>query len=309
MNPASLRRDGGNLAWLGIEAVVLGTQSIGYGTVAWIALRPSASHVRTATPSRALKIDETHIVRELEITNLDGDAMVVPTNLVLRGGLQTRTVERTVVLAPGAVARVPVKCVEKGRWSPENAATASSFTASEYTSIAQRRGMSAMKTMSLRSGTGYSAPQDAVWQGVERELTRSGVQSSTSSYGAYLGTVRKRRVDAVHAQGYAIPVSANAVLLVSQGAWFAFEAYASPDALAENAPSLLADLLEPPVRQPGLPLSIGELVARVWSATLEPIPLVEGTIGEPFVASAVGLDGEVMLVDGRVAHATMAGEW
>jgi hypothetical protein len=309
MNHASPRPVGASLAWLGVEAVVLGTQPMGHGVVAFIALQPAASDVRVVTPSRALKIAETRIVRELEVTNLDGDAVVVPTNLVMRGGLQTRAVERTVVLAPGATARIPVKCVEKGRWSAESAETGHVLSASETTSVSVRREMSMVKTMSLRSGAGFAAPQDAVWRGVQEELTRSGVRSPTSSYGAYLGSVRKRLVEAVQKQGYTLPVAANGVLLVSEGAWFAFEAYSSHEALAENADALLADLFTPPARTRALPISIGELVARVWSAKLEPIPVVEGTIGDPFLASAMGLDGEVMLVEGRVAHVTMAGEW
>jgi hypothetical protein len=309
MNPVTVPRKENTLAWLGVEAVVLGTQHMGHGLAAWIALRPTALHVRAATPSRALQISETRIVGELEVTNCYADSIVVPANLVMRGGLQTRAVERSVVLAPSSTARIPVKCVEKGRWSPETPATGASLSNTETTSVSVRREMSAMKRMSLHGGTGYAAPQGAVWEGVEKELTRTGVRSPTSSYGTYLGTARKRMVESVERHGYSVPDAANAVLLVSQGTWFAFEAFSSADALVETAPTLLADLFEPAPRTSDLQLPVGEIVARVWSAKLEPLAAVAGTIGQPFAASAMGLDGEVMLVDGRVAHATMAGEW
>src|SRR5262245_17389665 len=103
---------------LGIAYERVSLEEVGFGTAVWLHVTPSAPRVRIlgrssveqGSATRALRIGETGQVPEIQIDNLDGDPLLLPAHLVLAGGWQTRSVERSVVVAGGASARVPVKC-------------------------------------------------------------------------------------------------------------------------------------------------------------------------------------------------------
>src|SRR6185437_1310024 len=181
---------------LGFAFDLLGVQDVGFGAVAWLRLGPAATGIRTLVrpardpggetgarvPARALHIGETGQVPELEVENRGGDALLLPAHVVLSGGWQTRAVERSIVVPGGGSARVPVKCVEAGRWAPRDDQTARSFEVTDRTGVRTRWSTTQSMVDQLARHGRFAAEQSAVWQQVEEELTRCAVTSRTRSY-------------------------------------------------------------------------------------------------------------------------------
>jgi hypothetical protein len=110
---------------------------------------------------------------------IDGD--------VLEGAKQTRVLNTSVLLAPHSKTKIPVSCVERGRWryvSPE-------FTGSDYVAPSDIRAMKAAGVhRSLRQNLGHIADQGRVWQCVGRAQARFGVHSETDSMADLFHTKR-----------------------------------------------------------------------------------------------------------------------
>jgi len=101
---------------------------------------------------------------------IDGD--------VLEGAKQTRVLNTSVLLPPHSKTKIPVSCVEQGRWryiSPE-------FCGSDYAAPSDIRAMKVAGVHhSLRHNLGHLADQGRVWQCVGRVQDRFGVLSDTDS--------------------------------------------------------------------------------------------------------------------------------
>ncbi len=109
---------------------------------------------------------------------MDGEGLVA--------GLQNRVVNTAVLAEAGLTHRLPVTCVEQGRWSGEGGFRAGS---SAYPSL--RAILASSVAASLVHGRGFSADQDAVWSSVKQKLSSLRVSSATSSmHDAYSGVSR-----------------------------------------------------------------------------------------------------------------------
>jgi hypothetical protein len=101
---------------------------------------------------------------------IDGD--------VLEGAMQTRVLNTSVLLAPHSKTKIPVSCVERGRWS----SVSPEFSGSDYTAPSDIRAMKVAGVhRSLRQNLGHVADQGRVWQCVGRAQARYGIRSETDS--------------------------------------------------------------------------------------------------------------------------------
>lgn len=340
--PVPPARSGGspNLSDLGIVWRVLGLEQVGFGAAAWVTLSPSLPSITTCgAPGpddlharRTLRFGETGQVPEIEVENLTEGSILLPAHLVVTGGWQTRAVERSVVVPAGATARVPVKCVEAGRWAPRDEKSAGSFEVSERTAVRTRWSTSFNMLEQLERHGRFAAEQSAVWQHVEEELSRSPEPSHTRSYEAYLRGVKRKHLEAVRKANVKPPPEANAVILFPRGGGFWIEAYATPAALAEQADDLLADLFDTATRnetEMSDPPSIDGLLRMLWALPLRPVEHIDGTLGSAYALSCrfdlragvpqvIGPDqeagptayettGAVLAVDAGVAHLSVGG--
>jgi hypothetical protein len=291
-----------SLARSGIRYQALARTRVGAGAILWMRIAPAAERIRLSTQVRSLRYEETGVVARIDAFNPSADPVLVPAHLVLRGGRQTRVVERSLIVAPGARASIPVKCVERGRWSPESPTTSDRLSGSEHSSVITRHELATSKYGCYRETGAYMADQSSLWRHVDDELTRSGIESATSSYGAYLSSVQLR---ARHGAGTTLraPADVNAVLLLCAD-WLAFEAYPSPAALRDRLPALLADM--PDADDAPVLGGTRRAMAALWHEALEPIPPVADTLGEIYAVGSLALAGEVALMDGAMVHASIS---
>jgi hypothetical protein len=291
----------------------LGSEAVGFGRVAWLRLGPVAPGLLTLSRSgeetRALRIGETGQVPEIQVDNHGPSQILLPAHLVLSGGWQTRAVERSVIVQAGGSARVPVKCVEAGRWAPRDDQTARTFEVAERTGVRTRWSTSRSMADQLARHGRFAAEQSTVWEQIDDELTRGAVQSRTRSYEAYLQGVKKRLVGEARRAGVRPPLAANGVALFPSGGGFWIEAYPHPEALAEHTADLLSDLFdeghdERPAGRPGPLDDDNALLEALWRAPLRPLDPIAGTAGDGFAMAdgPQGAAGVVLVVDGAVAH-------
>lgn len=307
---------------LSVTCERLGIVEIGFGAAVWLRVARAASQVRVLGPrgdeARALRIEETGQVPEIQLENRGPTPLLVPAHLVLAGGWQTRAVERSVVVASGVSARVPVKCVEAGRWAPRDEKTAATFEVEGRTAVRTRWSASSSMAEQLRFTGRFAAEQAAIWQHVDEELARTPAGSRTRSYEAYLHRVKAPFLADARRAGAHAPPGANAVIVLPRGGGYWLEAYPTEGALALAADELLADLFDPDLKGDGLSSRLNDLDAlldELWSAPLRSLDALPGTAGEAFAWSGERdlhanappnapppAAGAALLVGGAVAH-------
>ncbi len=119
------------------------------------------------------EINRSGKVNTLLVRNLSADTLFLMSGEILIGGKQDRVVASDMLIAPNSgQAKLPVYCVEKGRWKIESDGT--KFT--EYYGMANEH---------LRDIIDHSGSQQDVWSEVSKSNKKDGVSSSTDAYTAH----------------------------------------------------------------------------------------------------------------------------
>jgi hypothetical protein len=291
------------MADLGVAWTILSLESVGSGVVAWLAVTPCAKGVHGHGAEHPLRIEETGDVPILRVLHDGGVPILLPSDVVLAGGKQTRVVERSVILAPRSTTDVPVRCVERGRWSSRPGPSSGQFEAKDMVGLEMRRDLNKMKSENhARTGV-YQADQQGVWDRVDRELTASRVMSTTASYEACLDSPeRKKRARTSKRRARPAP-GANGVLVIDASSAVWLEVYPSESALVAAASMLLSDLFDAglaPVQTDRAAVeSILEQMARSPTRRVPPVP---GTLGDARVLVGAASTGSCLFMDGALAH-------
>ncbi len=104
--------------------------------------------------------------------NLSSDTLFLMSGEILQGGKQDRVIARDMLIPPGeGRVRIPVFCVEQGRWKYKGQANDQKFT--EYYGMANEH---------LRDIIDHRQGQSQVWDEVSKSNKRDGVSSSTDAY-------------------------------------------------------------------------------------------------------------------------------
>lgn len=286
---------------------------IARGMIGWIEVRPSASAVvSVGRAEQRVRIEETGKVSALRVVNDGLVPVLLPADLVLGGGLQTRCVDRSVVIAAGASCLVPVRCVERNRWSPRNAQTANHFDVQGTSSLSLRRTLGTARSQAFRNAGTLCADQSFVWSQVDAECNRTGSGTTTSSYEGYLSGVRSRHLESARRSGVVAPARANgAVLLTGDGEWM--EVHPSATALSAATTEIVANLFDPSTPPLLGARSIGAAVAAVeravdtvWSAPTGILEGLPGAVGDYRVMTSGAMTGTAVLLDGAAVHVVAA---
>ncbi|MGA9115156.1 MAG: DUF6569 family protein [Bacteroidota bacterium] len=124
------------------------------------------------------EIGEGGVVNTLLVENhwdclifmMDGD--------VLAGAKQNRVLNTSVLLAPHSTTKIPVSCVERGRWRH----TSDSFSSRNYSAPSFLRAQKAQRvTENLKQNRGHVSQQGEVWEGVDRLSMMANVHSPTDN--------------------------------------------------------------------------------------------------------------------------------
>jgi hypothetical protein len=243
---------------------------------------------------RVTEVDDAGVVPELKVLNpLEANVLLYDGEELL-GAKQNRILNVSVLVAAQSESRIPVSCVEEGRWSRRSAAFAAAPHAA-YPDL-RRRKAEALAAQPLTPG----AAQDEVWNSVRAKASLHSVASPTGAqadiYSAQAGDLEKMR-DAFPLQ----PGQCGAVLATGGG--FCLDYLSRPDAFARLYPKLLGGyLLDALGRLDPKPVDNGEFdtfVSAVANAPRSRRPAVAlgkdvRLRGDGVVGSGLQLDGELI---------------
>lgn len=154
------------------------------------------------------------------------------------GAKQNRTLNITVLAAPGKT-RIPVTCVEQGRWHYEGA----EFHTGAYEHF-ELRTLKAHMVGKSRKARGphmakFAADQGMVWDAVSRESARHGAHSATGAlHDVYRSTKVSGGLDAA-IKGIEVPADTRGVVVAIGGEIVGADLFESPEVFERIWPRIL----------------------------------------------------------------------
>ena len=243
---------------------------------------------------RVTEVDEAGAVPELEVVNPLEENVLLYDGEELVGAKQNRILNVTVLVAAQSEARIPVSCVEQGRWSRQSAA----FAAARHAANPQlrKRKAEALATQPLALG----AAQREVWEAVNETASLHSVHSPTGAQ----ADIFSARADALANLRSAFPLQPGQCgAVLGAGGDFCLDYVSRPDAFARLYSKLLEGyLLDELDRLDQEPVDMGELeafvsgVAKARRSRRPSVALGEDVRlrGEDVVGSGLQLDEELI---------------
>lgn len=130
---------------------------------------------------RVGELSEGGQVPYLAVENMGKNPVLILDGEELVGGKQNRIVNTTVLVFAGSVIKIPVSCVESGRWDNRR------YDFDSGKAIFRARSRAVQKesvTLSLRARGTFQSDQTAVWHEVGESLNDLGISSETSDFRA-----------------------------------------------------------------------------------------------------------------------------
>ncbi len=106
------------------------------------------------------EVSEGGTVPELRMTNFSDKVVLVVDGTELVGAKQNRIVNASFLIPPQSITKIPVSCVEQGRWEYKGREFGSSR---HFAAHSIRRGNAELHKESLRQKRGYASDQGQVW--------------------------------------------------------------------------------------------------------------------------------------------------
>jgi len=196
---------------------------------------PEAAYVTLADGlRRGVRITETGpdgSVPELVVENPLDERVLLYDGEELIGAKQNRILNLTVLLAPQSRTRIPVSCVEAGRWRMRSAA----FAAASHTAGPELRLRKAQVLGANPLARGVA--QSEVWSAIDEQSLRRGVSSPTAAH-ADLFTHHRAALRELR-QAFPARSGQCGVILVLPDGHLCLDYLSRPDAYADHHRKLL----------------------------------------------------------------------
>lgn len=124
------------------------------------------------------EVSEGGSVPELRLVNKSEKVLLVPDGTELIGAKQNRIVNATLLIPPKSTTKIPVSCVEQGRWGYRSRGFRSS---PHHAAHRLRKEMLVHQKMSLKEKRGYESDQGKIWSEVRNISDEVGFHSPTSA--------------------------------------------------------------------------------------------------------------------------------
>jgi hypothetical protein len=123
------------------------------------------------------ELGDSGSVNTIFVVNNSGNFIFLMDGDILAGAKQNRVVNTSILLAPHSKTKIPVSCVEQGRWKHSSPTFTDSPAAAP---IFLRADKARQVKDSLKRGAGFASDQARVWDGVASFQHAHNVQSPTS---------------------------------------------------------------------------------------------------------------------------------
>ncbi|AMV36045.1 ARPP-1 family domain-containing protein [Planctomyces sp. SH-PL62] len=220
------------------------------------------------------EVDEGGSVPQLLVNNAGDSSVLFLEGEELRGAKQNRVLNTSVLVAARSKTKIPVSCVEQGRWRYRSRQFAPSET---HSSSKLRRSLKETVTRSARAGLGHASDQGAVWKEVARQMNALDATSETRSmadtyehHRARLDEFRDRLGYVEGANGVAVAIGPEVVAVdlfdrpaTCRKVWARLLSGVVMDALEAGSPAKTAEAAD-----------VESLLARLRAAEWESVPAV-----------------------------------
>ena len=223
-----------------IKEATIGKPKTRLGTTIYPIFLPdnSPKNIRIATDDLVVSELESASVPQIQVHNPTDSPLLIPAGKVLSGGRQTRTVNVSILVAPGSTIVIPVSCVEAGRWHGERRFEDSKRFASRRVRMEKQRSV-ARNVKNLRM---KMSDQSAVWSSIDSEMISRHLSSDTKNflYAEESLNDEKERFAAVQELLNEGPEPQQNGIAIAQGDEIvSVEMFASPDALKSSYEALI----------------------------------------------------------------------
>jgi hypothetical protein len=243
---------------------------------------------------RVTEVDAAGSVPELAVDNpLDSNVLLYDGEELV-GAKQNRILNVTVLVAAGSKTRIPVSCVEQGRWSSRSAR----FGAASHAAYPELRRRKAHSLLAAPLARGLA--QGEVWDSV---AAKAHVHDAYSPTGAQ-ADIFASRYDDLKSLGKAFPLQqGQAGALLALGDRICLDYVSRPEAFARLYPKLLSGYLLDAIEQlDGEPAGEGALAGFLEAASAAPRSRRASEAlgedvrlsGDRVVGSGLELDGELL---------------
>jgi hypothetical protein len=245
---------------------------------------------------RITELDAAGRVPELLATNPLESSVLLYDGEELLGAKQNRILNVTVLVAATSETRIPVSCVEEGRWS----ARSTSFDAAKHTAYPELRRRKAERLSADPLALGLA--QGEVWAAVHEKSSRHGVHSPTHAQ----ADIFREREDELSQLRRAFPAAAGQCgALVALGADHLCLDYVSrPNGFARLYPKLLEgyllDAIERLDVEPATDGRLAEFVASTSGAARS--RRASAGLGEDVRLRGTGIVGSGLEYDGELVQ-------
>jgi hypothetical protein len=243
-------------------------------------------------------------VSSLVVTNTGGRAVLLAEGEIVAGGLQHRTLNVSVIVAPGDRLNLPVSCVEAGRWGGGGPFDSSRTFASRRV----RRVKQATVEHNVRRHDNKRSDQSHVWSTIGSELSRLGAENDTA---ALVGADAVLEQDERLCKGLSEliglgPLPDQCGVVAAHGARIvAAELFATTELLAASwEPLVRSYLLDVPDRVHGSPSASRALRFLRRFASSPTTETVGVGLGHEHHVRTDRLVGQAVTLEGAVIHAS-----
>ncbi|MFW6106974.1 MAG: ARPP-1 family domain-containing protein, partial [bacterium] len=171
------------------------------------------------------EVDESGTVPELLAVNDADRPVLLIDGEELQGAKQNRILNTSVLLPPKSKTRIPVSCVEEGRWSH----VSPTFKAGSYSPSSLRQRKSRDVQHSLRARGRAESDQGAVWDSVAEHIESSAAAAPTRAMSDAMATLAD--VLGRYHEALPYPSAACGVVAAVCGRFVALDAFDSPSTL------------------------------------------------------------------------------
>ncbi|MGC9328865.1 MAG: ARPP-1 family domain-containing protein [Candidatus Hinthialibacter sp.] len=212
-------------------------------------------------------------VNELMLHNQADKPLLIPEGEILIGAKQNRVINISLIAAARSSLRIPVSCVERGRWR----FTSKTFQSAHYASPKLRaQKLRSVQRSRKESGAAYS-DQGAVWEEISSNLRDMNAHSSTES----ITDGYQKSQDRIHEyrEKFILPDKAVGVLAVSGGCIMGLDCFDSPQSFQQCWGRLSESYFIDAIQNQEDEVNTGETVSQFWTHLPDSIELCQRSIG------------------------------
>jgi hypothetical protein len=179
------------------------------------------------------EVSEAGSVPELTVSNSGRTMVLLIAGEQLVGAKQNRVLNVSVMAAPKSTTKIPVSCVERGRWGYQSRAFGSSGSSSHYY---LRKIMSKSVSRSYALCQAAHSDQGKVWEEVDRKLESMGSFSGSDALEQAYEDYDERLAKML--AGVRVPEGCNGVVFAFDGRIAGMDLFDKPQTLAKMLPKL-----------------------------------------------------------------------